>query len=830
MQISAHANHAAPAHTIWRLCISVIAAVLAFPVLSRVIPVDPVDIHVRWAPAVTDVERVELERRFQLRDRQQTDSRTWSYRLSDFSTANIRSLLRDRQVEDTEGLDRNAYRPASQLSSIQEHRTTILFTSSAIVGLILFGLFPVLTAIPTAASRQAALLGPAMWADVAAAISPNATMTPRRPHNRATTAAVLFAGIVISAAMTLFAGASGWSSAGALAIVYAGGYVIGSLLVARTEDLSFAIIRTVAGLMLTSVAFLLSLVLVVPWFVLPCALLVTTLVVRGRTAFEWPRDPIRVGRDGIATAVLVIVLMAPIAIAFARQGQGPFPPVFYNVDSPRALEEVHALTVARTYPPPSLSSVGVALTYHYGVHAMAALISRGSGLLPHHALFLIVLPLLAVGMVAAAVVAARRLAPAIPLSLCVPLLLLATPSLARSFSDDFVPRLWTAVTSGPLTLDWIHADYVSWGILSNEAQNTDFPILGSIAAMAAAPATGWVLAAFLIGGCLIFKTTTGIALLAGFILAETWQAIATRQYRPTGPMLLAAGVFAATYVAFYLVSFDTAFVVRFFPLGHIRGIVSASRPVSERGLLIDALWLFLPALVVLTARSKEARETAGAPLLLMAIAPLLVVNMTHLVHVGTGGMGVGPEDWLQIAHTVPFLVHAFTLTLAGKAWPYLRQRRRFVFGLMVGVVTAPVVIAAITYSSRLLRSPESGHEFADNRVIAQALATIPTRGSIIVTNDLRYPTDNFGRDDRQIQIPALFGHQAFSVDFAGEPIEDRRPLQLLLQRPEWSDAILTAARQHRWTHLLVRKDYVHPSPIPLESIFENDSYVVYRFP
>ena len=212
--------------------------------------------------------------------------------------------------------------------------------------------------------------------------------------------------------------------------------------------------------------------------------------------------------------------MAPIAVAFGRMGQGPFPPMFYNVDSPRALEEVHALTVARTYPPPSLSSVGVAQTYHYGVHAMGALVSRSSALLPHHALFLIVLPLLAVGTVAAAVAAARRLAPAVPLSLCVPLLLLAMPSLARTFSDHFVSRLWTAITSGPLTLDWINADYVSWGILSNEAQNTDFPILASIAAIAAAPSIGWVLAAFLIGVSLIFKTTIGIALVGGFMLAE----------------------------------------------------------------------------------------------------------------------------------------------------------------------------------------------------------------------------------------------------------------------------------------------------------------------
>jgi hypothetical protein len=42
--------------------------------------------------------------------------------------------------------------------------------------------------------------------------------------------------------MSSFASASAWSSAGALAVVYAGGYLVGSLLVARTEELSFAII------------------------------------------------------------------------------------------------------------------------------------------------------------------------------------------------------------------------------------------------------------------------------------------------------------------------------------------------------------------------------------------------------------------------------------------------------------------------------------------------------------------------------------------------------------------------------------------------------------
>ena len=128
-----------------------------------------------------------------------------------------------------------------------------------------------------------------------------------------------------------------------------------------------------------------------------------------------------------------------------------------------------------------------------------------------------------------------------------------------------------------------------------------------------------------------------------------------------------------------------------------------------------------------------------------------------------------------------------------------------------------------------MRDPQSGNDFVDNRSLAEALAVIPTNGTVIVTNDLRYPAQNFTRDYRQMQIPSLFGHQAFAVNYAHEAVEERRPLQELLQQSSWSDAIQDAARANQWTHLLVRKDYAHPTPIPLEWLFENQFYAVYRF-
>lgn len=151
---------------------------------------------------------------------------------------------------------------------------------------------------------------------------------------------------------------------------------------------------------------------------------------------------------------------------------------------------------------------------------------------------------------------------------------------------------------------------------------------------------------------------------------------------------------------------------------------------------------------------------------------------------------------------------------------------------MALLILPPAAVAA-RYSYLLIAHPERGHEFVDNRALGAALAVIPVENTVIVTNDLRYPAEGFSRGNRQMQIPALFGHQAFAVNYAYEAYafsRDRMPLQKLLESPEWSDAILEAAKANRWTHLLIRRDYVHPKSIPLPSIFESDLYSVYRFP
>jgi hypothetical protein len=606
---------------------------------------------------------------------------------------------------------------------------------------------------------------------------------------------VVLAGVLAIVAMTSQAGASPAAATAALVMVYACGYVVGSLLVERVDEgpvIAWAVVRTVAGVLLSAVGFLLSLVLSVPWFLGPIALVATAVYFRGRSAFSLPYAVVRLRRDGIAAGILAVIFVGPLAITSFYMAPGSFPPVFYNVDTPYFLGGVHALVTTSTYPPESLSNVGGVPTNHYATHGMAALISRGSGLLPHHSLFLIVLPLLHGGVVAAAVAVARHVSPALPLSVAVPLLL------------------------------------VPVGLVLNTGQNVggSFLILSSVAAVMVASSREWKLPVFLIGTGILVKVSTGVALVAGFMLAETWQAWRAKRLRPSPQMLTVGAVFVATYVAFFVTApVEPGVRVELFPLVHLRQLVESVER-RERFVADVLLWL-LPVLAVSGARigDPDARST---PVLLWSIAPFLVVNTTQMVRAGDF-LG----DWLQILTPVPFLLHAFALSFASVRWSWLGRRRRAAFFLTVALTIVPGATAATRYLVQFVRNPESGYEFVDNRSLAEALAAIPRQGSLIVTNDLRYPAGNFFRRNRQMQIPALFGHQAFAVNYGYEHYSfhpERLELQEMLEEPEWRDGISAAARRYHWTHLLIRKDYVHPAPIPLERVFENQVYVVFRFP
>ena len=85
----------------------------AYGVLRLTFGDRPVSVDVRWAATVDGAARVQLEQRYRLARPEPNGDRTFSYALTDRSRENVRNLVVDPAVEDTNNIDR----PASRVES-----------------------------------------------------------------------------------------------------------------------------------------------------------------------------------------------------------------------------------------------------------------------------------------------------------------------------------------------------------------------------------------------------------------------------------------------------------------------------------------------------------------------------------------------------------------------------------------------------------------------------------------------------------------------------------------------------------------------------------------
>jgi hypothetical protein len=413
------------------------------------------------------------------------------------------------------------------------------------------------------------------------------------------------------------------------------------------------------------------------------------------------------------------------------------------------------------------------------------------------------------------------------------MLLTPVPTLWYPFWADVSPALVRALSLpefGPL--DSLAGSYEIWGVTLNPGHNivAQFIVLASLAGVMMAPTHGWRLAVFLIGSAIIFKAPTGIALCAGLAAALACDAIVSRNSRRVRPALAVAATFALVYGALFLAPGVPGRASALEPalFFHLQAL---DRRDGLRGFSLDMLWLLLPVgLLLIFGRHHRAQR--ALPLLAFALTPLVLVNVLQLVDSRPGGYGLD-ENWLQALVPVPILLHACVLSLAGERWAQLGRGARAALLIVIAAAILPPAAVAARYARVLIVNPAGGHEFVDNRPLAEALSVIPLEGTLLVTNDLRYPAEGFRRDNRQMQIPALFGHTAFAINFEYEDYPDsatRREAQALLQQGNWTTAIDRAASEYGWTHVLIRNDYKHPNPIPLDKVFDNGTYSVYRFP
>lgn len=596
-----------------------------------------------------------------------------------------------------------------------------------------------------------------------------------------------------------------------LLLVLAACYIAGTGLFARRgkrNGMALAVVWFVAGFCLLSFFFLLSKVIgsgLVFFAGLP-ALLIAIHIIRRPELRIMVEGPLR--EPGWALALSVLGSL-PVLIMGIRMGAGEYPAEFYAADSPFFLQQVYALMRTDIYPPPSLETYGFSFKYHYGFQAFVAVTSMLTNLQPHWVMFAVVEPLLEVlaGFVIYDI--CRRLTGRHSAALlCLLLVLFGSKQYLINYLD---PSWWRLVTRP-------------------ENFNFRFPnapdVAGLLIALCAVRCAlefehREMRLAALFFTCMlpVFKIPYLIPISAGVALIYCYELRKQFRVRLLIEILGAAALSALIYFIFSKSTVTTDGMAEF----RIPGFLAMSFPWHNQTLLV------LSSLVIVTAAvTRHALSDGTAKLLMFALAPYVLFSLWRFEI----------DNGHQIFDLATRLVAIFSAAYLVSAW-FLNARRRagqtvIAAGIVIGL-TAPGIISLLNHIYVVAARPELGHEYADNRAVADALGHIPVENTLLVTNDLRYPANRYLRDNRQFQLAGIFGHRNFAanLEYGGFRREDAvmyLRLVSLFRMKTWPATQISHLREKAGiTHLLIHKNFAHADDIPLALVYENKDYAVYRF-
>jgi hypothetical protein len=120
------------------LCLGIAAA--AYGALQVTLGPRSAYIHVRWAPDVPDAIRRESERRYGLAQGELLEATTWGYTLSDVSRTNVRTLVDDAVIEDTDGIQRDSGRITRSARRFSSPPTSHAWIPAGLLGLAVLSL------------------------------------------------------------------------------------------------------------------------------------------------------------------------------------------------------------------------------------------------------------------------------------------------------------------------------------------------------------------------------------------------------------------------------------------------------------------------------------------------------------------------------------------------------------------------------------------------------------------------------------------------------------------------------------------------------------------
>jgi len=519
-----------------------------------------------------------------------------------------------------------------------------------------------------------------------------------------------------------------------------------------------------------------------------------------------------------------------IFIAGIRMGTGSYPQVFFCVDTPFYLGQIHAILRYDTWPPLSLSFLGGMRGYHYGTQAVCATISALTGIAPHTVTFLIFMPVIQLAIISAVWLIMGSLkgnSTSANHWLGIPFILFSNSFPMYQVLKPLYRLFWQ---SGHPSV--LQAFYSSLAVFHDpETLNSAYPMLSSHFGLLLALGCIYCLLnnsvksyrlflATMVGISIIFKSPFFTALFLGFGAWTLYDIIKCRRLLFLKPLLISLAVSISLYlIARPGVSWSWVFIPDQFFLGSKQRIVDT----------LGTFWIYaFPAILmaVLLRGKKISLEHIVLP------AVFLTPLFLFLQLFGLERAGQLTGNIYQVLFILPVILAVFSMSAITANWHNLNKLSRYAAILAVILITIPSLGHSLVHTGFFIVAPEKGHEYTDNHLLAEALIHIPVSGSIILTNDFRYPADNFKRDFKQMQFPALYGHQMYASNFSYERYDEsdqRLALQYRFRKENWDPLLEEIAIQEGWTHLVIHRQSPHTQNIPLTLLFENSDYIVYKF-
>ncbi|HVI89226.1 MAG TPA: hypothetical protein VM659_13035 [Dongiaceae bacterium] len=525
----------------------------------------------------------------------------------------------------------------------------------------------------------------------------------------------------------------------------------------------------------------------------------------------------------ITTALSALVLLLPLSVVLVRAvlaGSGAFPKFIFYSDDAFDLAMIRSLLASPQIPPESLTFLNGSKPYHFGTLEAVANLVRLTGLQPHVAQFYVAFPVIECGIIGAAWLLLKRIGPGLPRLLAACILVVAFNSNQSDFKLSF--RLFDAISHAVKAGSFAAEPSLQYLVvhLPTFGARMICWFLLALMFMWQRRLARWM-AAVLVGSLALVDPFYFVA--AGLLIGiwSVYRAIKEHSWQEILPPVLALAI--GIVIGRLLGSGGTSFKVVFAPL-------ACTYCTDNTVEIFRNLALLIAIGLGLTLCFWRHVAVQGKIWLLASLLLLLAINLTALFFADQ------PEpnfNWFRLAGIASMLIASFVALAIADTWPNLKRSGRIVVTLLVVVATLIPIGRIPMVSAQVAANPGRGSDVTQTAALAEAMQQIPVAGSVVVTNDLRYPVIDYRYTLKNPLVSALFGHQCYFCNGDGEadlPGAGQRLAEVQqLAAPDWSTAITDLASRNHWTHFLVHKNWSHPAAIPLRLVFENDQYAVYAF-